>query len=124
MTLAAASPPQVDPRDRSKKTLRVDVHLEPEIAFALGRCGNPAPQIGREIKGARSLHEQPKAMPAAHNSEWRFRWSKHAHLLGTRRGRSEAARKQFRRRAFPRRHDEAREPRERRIVRLLSQFDL
>ena len=36
-----------------KKTLRVDVDLELDVALAPGRAGEPFPQIGRKIEATR-----------------------------------------------------------------------
>src|SRR5215831_16705420 len=64
-----------------KKTLGVDVDVEPDLALAPGRGGEPFPQIGREIEATRRFHQQPEAMAAAHDGERRFGWSQHAHLI-------------------------------------------
>src|SRR5262249_22278679 len=37
--------PELARGDKSKKALRIDIHLEPDSAFALGRGGNPSAQI-------------------------------------------------------------------------------
>ena len=79
-----------------KKTLRVDVHLEPDVALALGSGGEPSPQIGRKIEAARSFHQQPETMAAAHERERCLGRSEHAHLIRPRRGRDEPARKAVR----------------------------
>src|SRR5262249_14486010 len=78
-----------------KKPLRVAVDLEPDLALAPGRGGEPFPQIGREIEATRGFDQQPEAMAAAHDGERRFRWSQHAHVVRRRRGGGEPARKEF-----------------------------
>src|SRR5262245_28069509 len=107
-----------------KKTLRVDVNVEADLALAPGRGGEPFPQIGGEIEATRGFHQQPEAMAAAHDGERCFRWSQHAHVLRRRRDSGEPARKEFGRRPLARRDEEAREPPERRIMRLFAQLDL
>src|SRR5262249_57456276 len=93
-----------------KKTLRVDVNVEPDLALAPGRGGEPFPQIGGEIEATGGFHQQPKSMAAAHDGERRFRWSQHAYFLRRRRGSGEPPRKEFGRPSLPPPAAEAREP--------------
>src|SRR4051812_8827152 len=50
-----------------EKALRVDVHVELDIARAFGRGGKPFPQIAGEIEGTRRLHQQAEPVAAAHH---------------------------------------------------------
>src|SRR5262249_5166338 len=101
-----------------KKTLRVDVDVEPDLALAPGRGGEPFPQRGGEAEATGGLAHHREARAPAHAGERRSRWPQAAHVVCGRRGGGEPARKEFGRRPLARRDEQAREPTERRIMRL------
>ena len=66
-----------------QKALRVDVHLELDGALLLRRLRQPVAQIGREVVAARRFHENPEAMPPAHQSERRLGRAEHTVMRTT-----------------------------------------
>ncbi len=107
-----------------EKALRIDVDFELERAFGLGRVGHPLPQVSREVIGARRLHQNPETMAPAHHGERRLGGSEHAHVVVDGRDRCDPARKSFGLVLVGARHQQAREPAERRIAGLLAHLDL
>src|ERR1700739_5082609 len=54
----------------SQKSLRIDVDFELEVAFGLRACGQPFPQIFRQVDIALRLHEQAEAIASLDHGEW------------------------------------------------------
>ena len=57
------------PRNDSQKTLRIDIHFQPQLLRRLGRGGQPVAQIARQVEGARRLHQQAKTVTPPHDGE-------------------------------------------------------
>src|SRR5580698_8918048 len=98
----------------SQKTLRIYIDIELDRAVLLRRRCEPLAQVYREIEIARRLDQQPEAVPAAHQREWCFGGTEHAHLVVGWRGASERARMGFRCVFIGAGDDNAREAAERR----------
>src|SRR6516164_10364723 len=106
-----------------QKALRIDVDFELQIALRLWACGQPLPQIVREIEAAGGFEQQAEAVAALDHGERRLRRTQQLHMLVPRCRGGKAARKAFGGRAIPGGDNQARKPAERRITGALACSD-
>src|SRR5947209_4140988 len=79
-----------------QETLRIDVDLELEVPSGLRACGEPVPQVIREVEAACRFQQKAEAVTSLDHRERRLRRPQHLYVLVARRERGQSARKTFR----------------------------